>query len=71
MPELSYEQLEGVKDGGMAMTIFTEAIQKETLAARKAEIERQLLAYCRLDTFAMVRLWQVFNGHRRALVDQK
>ena len=28
------------------------------------EIEAQLLAYCRLDTLAMVRLWEVFGGVR-------
>lgn len=62
VPELSYEKLEGVQDGGMAMNAFIEAIQPGTSAARRAEIERQLLAYCQLDTFAMVRLWQVFSG---------
>ena len=62
VPELNYDSLEGVQDGGMAMNAFIEAIQPDTTAARKADIERQLLAYCRLDTFAMVRLWQVFNG---------
>jgi hypothetical protein len=24
-------------------------------------IERQLLNYCKLDTYAMVRIWQVFS----------
>ena len=28
----------------------------------KAEIESQLLAYCALDTYAMVRLWSTFTG---------
>ena len=62
VPELSYEALEGVQDGGTAMEAFTEAIQPGTTAERKSEIERQLMAYCRLDTFAMVRLWQFFSG---------
>ena len=62
VPELSYDQLDGVQDGGAAMEVFIEAIQPSTSAERKREIERQLLAYCRLDTFAMVRLWQFFNG---------
>jgi hypothetical protein len=62
VPELSYEQLEGVKDGGNAMEAYLEAIEPATTPERKGEIERQLLAYCRLDTFAMVRLWQYFSG---------
>jgi hypothetical protein len=47
---------------GTAMEAFTEAIHPDTSTERKSEIEGQLLAYCRLDTFAMVRLWQFFNG---------
>jgi hypothetical protein len=62
VPGLSYEQLEGVKDGGNAMEAYLEAIEPDTTPERKSEIERQLLAYCRLDTFAMVRLWQFFSG---------
>ncbi|MCE9519714.1 MAG: DUF2779 domain-containing protein [Verrucomicrobia bacterium] len=61
-PELNYDNLTGVQDGGMAQEVFREAIQDETSAERKREIEQQLLAYCRLDTFAMVRLWQFFSG---------
>ena len=62
VPELSYDALEGVQDGGSAMEAFCEAIHPDTSAERKSEIERQLHAYCRLDTFAMVRLWQFFSG---------
>jgi len=61
-PDLSYEDLEGVQDGGMAMAAFLEAIAPTTTKTRKNEIEHQLLKYCGLDTFAMVRLWQFFSG---------
>ncbi len=61
-PDLSYEGLDGVQDGGMAMDAFLEAIAASTTPARKAQIERQLLDYCALDTFAMVRLWKFFAG---------
>jgi hypothetical protein len=44
------------------MEAFCEAIKPGTSAERKTQIEIQLLAYCRLDTFAMVRLWQFFSG---------
>jgi hypothetical protein len=61
-PDLHYEDLEGVQDGGMAMTAFAEALAPQTAPTRKAEIERQLLDYCKLDTYAMVRLWSAFTG---------
>ena len=61
-PDLSYETLEGVQNGGMAMDAYIEAIHPDTTFERKNEIERQLLAYCGLDTFAMVRLWQFLAG---------
>lgn len=61
-PDLSYESLDGVKNGGMAMEAYEEAIHPATTSQRKAEIEQQLLAYCGLDTFAMVRLWQFLAG---------
>ena len=56
-----YEELEGIKDGGMAM----EAIDPGTSAERKGEIERELKAYCALDTEAMVRIWGAFGGRRK------
>ncbi len=62
VPELRYDALDGVQDGGGAMEAFLEAIHPDTQAERKSQIEQQLLAYCKLDTYAMVRLWQVFAG---------
>lgn len=61
-PDLDYGQLEGVQDGGMAMNAFLEALAPHTSWARKSEIEQQLLNYCALDTYAMVRVWSVFTG---------
>ena len=61
-PDLRYDDLDGVQNGGMAMDAYLEALAPATSAARKAEIERQLLAYCALDTLAMVRLWTFFTG---------
>jgi hypothetical protein len=61
-PDLRYDALTGVQDGGAAMAAYTEAIRSSTTPERKAEIETQLITYCRLDTFAMVRLWKFFSG---------
>jgi len=61
---LSYENLTGVQDGGMAVSAYMEAIDPAVTAERKNQIETQLIEYCKLDTFAMVRLWEVFSGRR-------
>lgn len=61
-PDLSYDTLNGVADGIMAGDAYREAIALETTAERKTAIEQELLAYCHLDTFAMVRLWKLFRG---------
>ncbi len=44
------------------MDAFLEALEQQTSQARKAAIERELLAYCARDTYAMVRLRSVFSG---------
>jgi hypothetical protein len=68
VPDLSYDKLEGVSHGGAAQEAFSEAIQPGIASERKKQIEGQLLAYCRLDTFAMVRLWQFFTGRPGAQI---
>ena len=56
-PELDYHNLDGrCQNGGDAMTIFPrikDLAPEEQLATRAA-----LLDYCRLDTYAMVKVWQ-------------
>lgn len=66
-PDLSYDSLEGVQDGGMAQSAYQEAIAPETTPERKQEIEQQLLEYSKLDTLAMVRMWEAFSEHRGRL----
>jgi len=61
-PDLRYDQLEGVQDGGMAMEAFKEAIAKGCKGIRKAEIDRQLRKYCGMDTLAMVNVFLKLNG---------
>jgi Domain of unknown function(DUF2779) len=69
--DLSYDRLDGVQDGGMAMIAYLEAIHPETGSARKDEIRRQLLDYCSLDTYALVRLWQHFTGRNDVRIDNQ
>lgn len=61
-PDLSYAALDGVADGEMAVEAYREAISPETTPERRTEIQGQLLAYCHLDTLAVMRLWKVFRG---------
>ena len=61
-PDFAYDSLEGVQDGLPTQKAFLEAMALEATPERKGEIEQQLLAYCELDTLAMVRLWKFFRG---------
>ena len=55
-PEMNYSELEGIAEGMAASDGYLEAINPDTTPARKAELEEQLLRYCRFDTEAMVRI---------------
>ncbi len=61
-PELDYAKLEGVQDGGQAQAAYAEAIARETTDERRRVLHDGLWKYCRLDTFAMIRLWARFAG---------
>jgi hypothetical protein len=65
-PDLCYDALPGVKDGGMAMAAYIEAIAPATTPQRREQIRQELIAYCGLDTLAMVRVWEFLSGSPRA-----
>lgn len=55
-PELDYHALEGVHNGSEAMSVFPEI---QYMAPEEQEKARKnLLAYCKLDTLAMVKVWE-------------
>jgi len=56
-PELSYKELP-INHGDQATSEWKRMVSDETSPAEKAEIKANLLRYCELDTFAMVRIWQ-------------
>jgi len=72
-PDMDYARLEGIKEGTAASDGFLEAIGSRPMAAptgapmaaptaeRKAELEEQLLRYCRFDTEAMVEIVRFFQ----------
>lgn len=55
-PELDYHNLEGIHNGGEAMAIFPKI--KDMPPEEAAEARKNLLAYCKLDTYAMVKVFQ-------------
>ena len=55
-PHMNYAELEGINEGTGASDGYLEAIHPETTPERKAELEDQLLRYCRFDTEAMVEI---------------
>ena len=56
----SYEGLT-IKDGQAAQIAYLRMIDPETSPAEAAQIRADLLAYCRLDTEAMVRIFQALR----------
>ena len=54
-PQLDYTRLGSVRNGGDAMEIFAKLHRLKDVTKREA-IRNDLLAYCRLDTLAMVKI---------------
>ena len=63
-PELNYDNLDGVKNGGMAMEAYVIATNPNTSQEDRDRIGRELKLYCERDTLAMVKVWQKFAGRR-------
>lgn len=64
VPELSYEGME-IGDGTAAMNGWNKMIN-ETDPEKQARLRQALLEYCKLDTLAMVRIFQFVEGLVRA-----
>ena len=63
-PDLTdaYKNLDAVQNGTMAMEAYATAITMRNDDPAKVKITKQLKAYCRLDTWAMVRIWEALTG---------
>ena len=59
-PSLDYHNLEGVHNGSEAMTIFPKI--KDMPPETATETRKNLLAYCKLDTYAMVKVWEALKN---------
>ena len=69
--ELDYAGLGEVQDGVGAQLAFVEAISPSTPNTRKKQRQRDLLAYCKRDTEAMVRLTQFLLGGKARTLRKK
>ncbi|MBN2045681.1 MAG: DUF2779 domain-containing protein [Anaerolineales bacterium] len=56
-PDLSYEELV-ISSGDAAMLAWAEMMSGEMDSVAYNQMRQHLLAYCKLDTWAMVRIWQ-------------
>jgi hypothetical protein len=55
-PELNYSNLEGIHQGGEASAAFKAMAH---MTPEEQETTRnQLLKYCGLDTYAMIKIWE-------------
>ncbi len=50
----AYKELDGVQNGSEAMSAFTNMLELDSV--EKEKMRKALLAYCKLDTLAMVRV---------------
>lgn len=55
-PSLDYHNLEDIQNGGDAMSIFPKI--KDMEPEEQIRIRKNLLKYCELDTYAMVKVWE-------------
>lgn len=58
---IDYANLEEVRNGEAAQSAYLEAIREDTAPERREALREALLAYCRLDTLALVRLVDFFG----------
>ena len=68
-PDVRYEDLDEVRDGGAAQEAYRELIDPGTAKERQRDLGRELLEYCGLDTLAMVRVVEVLTGRSLSYPD--
>jgi CRISPR/Cas system-associated exonuclease Cas4 (RecB family) len=59
--DVDYSILDEVRDGEAAQAAYLEAIHEDTPPERRESLREALLAYCRLDTLALVKLTEFFS----------
>lgn len=62
-PQVSYGDLEGVADGMAALAAFARLVGGELGRPEAAKVRRELLAYCRLDTLALLEMYRALRDN--------
>jgi hypothetical protein len=60
VPELTYEDLT-IRDGEEAMQALGEILYADPDSQRREQLEKALRTYCKRDTLAMVKIWDVLR----------
>ncbi len=60
VPDLSYDTL-NVQNGSMAFTQWSRMIFDDLRETERLKIKHDLLDYCKMDTWAMVRIWEILK----------
>jgi hypothetical protein len=58
LPHMNYTSLNGVRNGLDAQSAYAKAVDLTTPSTRVKELANQMLAYCKLDTLALVEIWR-------------
>jgi len=61
VPHLTYKAL-GIQKGDQAVERWEKMIDAQTSQEEKDQIAKDLLAYCKLDTLAMVEIYRFLKG---------
>jgi len=59
VPELSYKML-NIREGGTASNTFSQMVQG-SFKGDAVQTRKDLLAYCKMDTYAMVKILEVLK----------
>jgi hypothetical protein len=59
--EDNVSEMDGIADGGMALTAYAKLQYQDMTDKERAEITSGLLKYCELDTLAMVMIYEHFK----------
>ncbi len=61
VPELSYKEL-GVQEGLSAQRLWMDAVLRGKSSINKEKLFSDLVEYCKMDTLAMVKIWNVLES---------
>ena len=61
IPQLNYKNL-SIQEGRSAQRLWMQAVLKDDQSIEKEKLFKDLLEYCKLDTYAMVEIWRYLSN---------